>query len=74
MPTLYLRNVPEGVAARLRERADREGVSLNALAVRELTAASERPSNADLLNALPSYPISAEEIVAAIEEGRRERD
>lgn len=73
MATPYTRNVPDEAAARLRERAKHEGLSLNALALRELATVARRPTNAELLASLPSHPTSAQEIVAIIEEGRRER-
>lgn len=72
MATLYIRNVPDDVAARLRERAERQGLSLNALAVRELTLVARR-TNAEILRGRPSFPITTEQ-VAVIEEGRRERE
>lgn len=73
MATLYIRNVPDDVAARLREEAEREGLSLNALAVRELSAFARRPTNAEILRGRPSFPVTPEEIVADIHAGREER-
>ena len=74
MRTLYIRNVPDDVAARLEELASREGLSLNALAVRELSQAARRSYNAELLADLPSFDIELEDVVAIIHEGRRARD
>lgn len=42
MPALHIRNVPEDVVEALRRRAARNGRSLNAEAVRVLTASAER--------------------------------
>ena len=71
MPTLYLRNVPDEVVARLRRLADDEGVSVNALAVRELRAASMRADNAALLGELPDLPVPTSDLAADV---RADRD
>jgi plasmid stability protein len=49
MRTLYLRNVPDEVGERLERMAAREGLSVSALAVRELSVASRRADNPALL-------------------------
>ncbi|MHB8467933.1 MAG: FitA-like ribbon-helix-helix domain-containing protein, partial [Acidimicrobiales bacterium] len=46
MATVYLRNVPDEVAGRLEILARQEGMSVNAFAVRELTEAAKRATNA----------------------------
>ena len=74
MRTLYIRNVPDDVAARLEELAAREGVSLNTLAIRELNAAARRSRNAELLADLPSFDVELADVVEIIQEGRRDRD
>jgi hypothetical protein len=74
MKTLYLRNVPDNVAAALAKLADGEGMSVNSFAVRELTRVARRANNAALFADLPDLDITTEEIVSAIEEGRNERD
>lgn len=74
MKTLYLRNVPDEVAERLAHLARRERMSLNAYAVRELTAIAERAhfGNADILRELPNHPrVPVEDLLAGIHEGRR---
>jgi plasmid stability protein len=71
--TLYIRNVPDEVAERLERMAARRGVSLNALAVRELTEVAGRADNYALLADLPNLDVSIEEIVADLESGRNER-
>jgi plasmid stability protein len=73
MRTLYIRNVPDGVAERLERMAARGGVSLNALAVRELTEVARRADNHALLADLPDLGVGIEEIVADLETGRNER-
>ena len=45
MRTLYLRNVPDEVVARLEQLAALAGTSVNVLAVRELEQASRRADN-----------------------------
>lgn len=71
--TLYLRNVPPEVAERLERLAAREGMSVNAFAVRELAETARRADNPHLLAGLPSLGISADEVVGAIEAGRKTR-
>lgn len=74
MKTLYIRNVPDDVAAALAKLADGEGMSVNAFAIRELTRVARRADNAALFADLPDLNISTEEILEAIQEGRDERD
>ncbi|MGH7775629.1 MAG: hypothetical protein ACREPI_00415 [Candidatus Dormibacterales bacterium] len=73
MATLYLRNVPEDVVARLQRLATRAGTSVNAMAVRELAEASKRADNAALLQDLPDLGVPAEAIVADLEMSRSRR-
>lgn len=70
MKTLYLRNVPDEVATDLAALADRERMSLNAFAVRELTQISRRARNAAILAGLPDSGVSVEDIVAAVDTDR----
>ncbi len=70
MRTLYLRNVPDEVVERLEKRAKALSISVNVLAVRELTQVAHRYDNAALLNSLPDFGIPIEEIVAEIRERR----
>lgn len=74
MKTIYLRNVPDNVAAALAKLAEGEGMSVNAFAVRELARAARRVDNAALFAELPDLGITTERIVSAIEEERNERD
>jgi plasmid stability protein len=70
MKTLYLRNVPDEVSERLERLAAREGLSVSALAVRELAAASRRVDNAGLLADLPDLGVAPDEIVSSLDDGR----
>jgi len=73
MRTIYLRNVPDEVAARLERMAEASGMSVNALAVRELAAASRRVDNAALLADLPDLPVNVDTLLADRDAGRTGR-
>ena len=73
MRTLYLRNVPDDVVARLERLAARDATSVSAVAVRELAEVTRRVDNAALLGALPDLDVDAAEIVAGIEAERAGR-
>ena len=73
MKTLYLRNVPYDVVDRLKLLAGREGLSVSSMAVRELAASTRRVLNPVLLGDLPDLDIGAGEVLAALDEGRRDR-
>jgi hypothetical protein len=68
--TLYIRNVPDDVAERLERLASQEGMSVNALVVKELSESSRRVDNRALLADLPDVDVSVDEIVAIIREMR----
>jgi plasmid stability protein len=70
MATLYLRNVPDDVRARLAVLAAREGLSVSSFAVRELSDATRRADNPALLGPLPDFDVSAQDVVADLEAGR----
>ena len=70
MKTLYLRNVPEDVAAALEELARRESMSVSAVAVRELRDAVAYRANADVFWAQPTINIALDDVVAAVRAGR----
>lgn len=72
MRTLYLRNVPDDVARRLEVLARREGMSVNAFAVRELAETSRRADNPGLLASLPHLGVSVPGIVADLDATRAE--
>jgi plasmid stability protein len=73
MRTLYLRNVPDEVVARLEQLAAREGMSVSAVALRELTEASRRADNPRLLAALPDHGIAPADIVDDLDAERATR-
>jgi hypothetical protein len=64
--TLYLRHVPDDVAAALERGAVEAGVSLNAYVVARLTSVAAQRRNAELLRALPDLGIPIEDIVADV--------
>ena len=73
MRTLYLRNVPDEVVQRLERLAAREGMSVNAVALRELAEASRHADNPRLLAALPDHGIAAPDIVEGLDAERTAR-
>ena len=73
MRTLYLRNVPDQVVARLERMAKLEGTSVNSVAIRELAEASRRVDNAALLGSLPDYDVPMSEILEELDRSRAER-
>ena len=73
MKTLYLRNVPDEVVARLKILAARSGTSVGAVAVRELAEVSRRANNVALLSALPDLDVPTEDIVAGLDAERSRR-
>lgn len=72
MRTLYIRNVPDAVAARLEKLASQAGLPLSTFALQELTEASRRADNADLLHALPSLPMERSSLLEALASSRAE--
>jgi hypothetical protein len=73
MKTLYLRNVPDDVAARLERLAERDNMSVSAVAVRELSEASRRVDAPALLGDLPDLGIDVEGLISVIDAERAER-
>ena len=73
MRTLYLRNVPDDVVARLERLASLAGTSVNALAVRDLEQASRRADNPVLLGSLPDLGIDSGDIVSGLRAERAGR-
>ena len=73
MRSPYIRHVPDEVAARLEKLAAQAGLPLSTFALQELTEASRRADNAELLNTLPSLPIAHASILEALAESRTER-
>lgn len=73
MATLYLRNVPDEVGKGLETLARREGMSVSAFTVRELTRVARRADNLRLLGELPDLGIEPESVVADVAAGRATR-
>jgi plasmid stability protein len=73
MRTLYLRNVPDDVVARLEQLAARDATSVGAVAVRELAEVSRRADNPALLGALPDLGVNAATILHDLDAGRADR-
>ncbi|WP_420113884.1 FitA-like ribbon-helix-helix domain-containing protein [Pseudactinotalea sp.] len=75
MATLYIRDVPESVSEVLKRRAAAEGKSLSTYVAGELTNLAQRPTNAEVVARLAerdrSSGPSTDEILAALDEGRR---
>lgn len=73
MRTLYLRNVPDDVVARLERLAARDATSVGAVAVRELAEVSRRADNPALLGALPDIGIDVATILDDVDAGRAQQ-
>ncbi len=73
MKTLYLRNVPDDVVRRLQQLADRDGTSVSAVAVRELSDVSRRADNPALIGELPDLGVDVLTIVQGVERERTNR-
>ena len=73
MATLYLRNLPEDVMRRLQRLADRDGTSVSAVAVRELSGVSRRADNPALVGELPDLGVDVPLIVEGVEQERASR-
>jgi len=73
MRTLYLRNVPDDVVARLERLAARDATSVGAVAVRELAEVSRRADNPALLGSLPDLGVNTATILHDLDAGRADR-
>lgn len=73
MKTLYLRNVPADVIARLERLAEREKASVSAVAIRELAEATRRVDNPELLADLADLNIDTADLVNDIDVERASR-
>ena len=73
MRTLHVRNVPDDVVERLEQLAARDGLSVNAVVVKELEGVARRMTNAEIFDSMPSVDISTEAILKALDEGRAGR-
>ena len=73
MRTLYLRNVPDEVVARLERLAARDATSVGAVAVRELAEVSRRADNPALLGQLPDLDVDTTTILEDLDTERANR-
>ncbi|SNC71616.1 hypothetical protein SAMN05445756_1558 [Kytococcus aerolatus] len=75
MKTLYVRDVPDDVAERLKERAAAAGQSLSAYVAGQLTTLASRPTNAEVAQRLHARQrdegLSREEVVERVAASRR---
>ena len=75
---LQIRDVPDEILDVLRGRAEREGMSLSAYALRLLRREAERPTMKEVLDRAASrgggVRLTGEEIVEIIHADREERD
>ncbi|MFN8083154.1 MAG: antitoxin [Dermatophilaceae bacterium] len=75
MTTLYIRDVPDSVAAVLKERAAAEGMSLSTYVGAQLATLAARPTNEQIVARLHSRSRShgprTEEVLDSIAAGRR---
>ncbi|MGC5627044.1 FitA-like ribbon-helix-helix domain-containing protein [Georgenia sp. Z1344] len=74
MSLIQVRNVPEELHRRLKERAAREGVTLSDLALAELARSVERPTRRELIERLETAAPSDYRGESAAESVRAERD
>jgi plasmid stability protein len=74
--TIQIRDVPDELHRELRVRAAAAGQSLSAYLLDEISRIAKRPTNAEVFAraALRGPGFSREEILEAIDEGRRSRD
>ncbi len=73
MKSLYLRNVSDETGERLARLAAREGMSVSAFAVRELSEIARRADNPALLSRLPDLDAKGADVVADLHAGRTGR-
>lgn len=75
MTTLYIRDVPEEVAATLKARAAAEGMSLSAYVATQLSRIAARPTNQQVVDRLRQRDRSegptSDDIVGALKADRR---
>lgn len=73
MKTLYLRNVPDDVVHRLERMARADAMSVSAVAIRELAAASRQVENAALFGSLPDLHVPPTDLIIDLDESRSTR-
>lgn len=74
MSLIQVRNVPDDVHRRLKERAAREGVTLSELALTELRRSLDRPTRSELLARIAAMQTQEYHGESAAESVRAERD
>lgn len=74
MALIQVRNVPDEVHRRLKERAAREGVTLSDLALAELRRSLQRPTHGELLDRIAATPLREYRGETAAESTRSERE
>lgn len=68
MATLYVRDVPDSVAAALKRRADADGMSVSAYVSRELARHTARPTNEEIVERLRALDRAGAPAIADIVE------
>jgi len=68
--TIYVRDVPDDIAAQLADLAKERKTSVHALALEQLTAFARRSRNRAIFDATPKFDVDREVILADIAEGR----
>jgi antitoxin FitA len=77
MSALQVKNFPDDLHAKLRERAARQGRSVSGYVLEALERDLAIPSTREWLNSLeedPSTDVRSQDIVRAVQEGRDERE
>ncbi|HYA09603.1 MAG TPA: hypothetical protein VEG24_08420 [Gaiellaceae bacterium] len=76
MGHIQIRNVPDDLHRKLKERAAKEGMSLSEYLLREVVDNAARPTLAELAERIRSRPMIRAKVPAAdlIREAREERD
>jgi len=78
MTVITIRNVPDGVNDKLKQRAAERGQSVQQFLLRTISEAAEQSPLekrwAEVLDDLPQVNVTREEIIEAIHDGRRECD
>jgi uncharacterized protein (DUF1778 family) len=78
MTVITIRNVPEDVNDKLKQRAAERGQSVQQFLLRTISEVADRSPLeqrwAEVLDGLPRVNVTREEIVETIHAGRRERD
>jgi plasmid stability protein len=77
MSAIQVKNFPEDLHAKLRERAARQGRSVSGYVTELLKRDLSRPTTREWLDSLrrdPPTDLTSDEIVSSIHEGRAERD